>query len=103
MTGAVHTTLGCFYHGSHMATTAARLPDIDPARCTGCGWCIAACKPAVLGFVREGWRKRTELLEPDQCTGCTLCELRCPVHAIAMRDADEVRALLRTATPAPKG
>lgn len=86
-----------------MNRSAVRLPDIDPQRCTGCGWCIAACKPAVLGFVREGWRKRTELLDVDGCTGCTLCELRCPVHAIVMRDADKVKGLLSTASPAPKG
>jgi len=85
-----------------MSRAAPRLPDIDPARCTGCGWCLAACKPAVLGFVREGWRKRTELLDATHCTGCTLCEVRCPVHAITMRDTDDVLAGLRTARPTAK-
>ncbi|HQD16194.1 MAG TPA: 4Fe-4S binding protein, partial [Ottowia sp.] len=26
----------------------AGLPRIDPARCTGCGWCVAVCEPHVL-------------------------------------------------------
>lgn len=84
-----------------MSRTAPRLPDIDPVRCTGCGWCLAACKPAVLGFVHDGWRKFTVLQDAPACTGCTLCELRCPVHAITMRPADAV--VSGTASPPATG
>ena len=26
------------------------LPEINPDRCTGCGWCVAVCPPHVLSF-----------------------------------------------------
>ena len=29
---------------------AVALPVIDPARCTGCGWCVAVCPPHVLSL-----------------------------------------------------
>lgn len=59
---------------------------IDPARCTGCGWCVAACPPRVLSLgAVGGWQKKSTLHDTAGCTGCALCAVRCPFGAIAMR------------------
>nr|WP_234414005.1 4Fe-4S binding protein [Ideonella sp. A 288] len=64
---------------------AARLPDIDAARCTGCGWCVAACDLHLLSLEVRHWRKTSVLHEPGRCTGCGLCAVRCPFHVITLR------------------
>ncbi len=66
---------------------ARSLPAIDPARCTGCGRCVAACAPHVLCLERQGWEKTALLHDAAGCTGCRLCALRCPFGAIEMRAA----------------
>lgn len=66
-----------------------RLPDIDPARCTGCGRCVAVCEPHVLSLEIVQWDKRSVLHEPERCTGCSACAAICPFHAIVMRRAEE--------------
>jgi ferredoxin len=60
-------------------------PVIDPARCTGCGRCVAACPPRVLSLeTRADWRKSAVLHAPAACTGCIQCAARCPFDAIGM-------------------
>jgi ferredoxin len=64
------------------------LPEIDPARCTGCGWCVGVCPPHVLSLqtpAGQTWgRKRSTLHDRAGCTGCALCVVRCPFDAIRM-------------------
>lgn len=69
----------------------APLPDIDPARCTGCGRCIAVCPVHVLSFETVRWTKFAVLADADPCTGCSLCQARCPFNAITMRPVGPVR------------
>ena len=38
-----------------------RLPDIDPARCTGCGRCVGTCAPHVLSLETVRWKKSAVL------------------------------------------
>lgn len=45
------------------------LPVIDPARCTGCGWCVAACAPHVLSLETANGIKRSSLNHAPGCTG----------------------------------
>lgn len=67
-----------------MKSPARALPRIDPARCTGCGWCIGVCAPHVLSLQAGGGRKTSTLHDAAGCTGCALCAVRCPFDAIAM-------------------
>ena len=62
----------------------ARLPQIDTARCTGCGWCVAACPLHLLSLEPQGWKKKSVLGNASACTGCRLCEIRCPFNVITM-------------------
>lgn len=54
------------------------MPQINQAKCTACGDCIAVCPTDALGW-QAG---KAALLYPDLCTYCTLCEDVCPVGAI---------------------
>jgi ferredoxin len=60
------------------------LPQIDTLRCTGCGWCVAACAPGVLSLETVHWHKTSVLHDAARCTGCSLCAVRCPFHVISM-------------------
>ncbi|MDM0047665.1 4Fe-4S dicluster domain-containing protein [Variovorax sp. J22R115] len=60
-------------------------PDVDAARCTGCGWCVAACDLHLLCLEVVDWKKYSTLAAADLCTGCSDCAVKCPFHAISMR------------------
>ncbi|NBD19079.1 4Fe-4S dicluster domain-containing protein [Aquabacterium fontiphilum] len=70
---------------------AAALPQVDPARCTGCGRCVAACPPRVLWLASahpRGWGpKQAVLHDVPGCTGCARCAVVCPFDAIRMARA----------------
>jgi ferredoxin len=61
-----------------------KLPHIHTPRCTGCGWCVAACPPGVLSLQVVAWRKHAVLPDEQGCTGCSQCERRCPFGVITM-------------------
>jgi ferredoxin len=67
------------------ARPARRLPDIDPARCTGCGRCVAACDLHLLSLESVRWVKVSVLHDPERCTGCNACAAICPFDAITLR------------------
>jgi ferredoxin len=60
------------------------LPSIDAARCTGCGWCVAACPFRLLSLEPKGWTKAAVISDFDACTGCRKCALKCPFNVITM-------------------
>ena len=68
-----------------MASERKALPVIHTERCTGCGWCVAACPPHVLSLETVNWTKTARLHDEPGCTGCALCALKCPFDAITMR------------------
>lgn len=41
---------------------AVALPVIDPARCTGCGWCVAVCPPHVLSLQVQATAARVKVV-----------------------------------------
>ena len=44
-----------------MSQRGTLLPAINLARCTGCGWCVAACPLDLLSLERSGWKKHSQL------------------------------------------
>lgn len=62
-----------------------RQPAINPARCTGCGHCVAVCEPHLLSLEVLRWKKTAVLQDAPSCTGCNACAVTCPFRAIVMR------------------
>lgn len=59
-------------------TRDAPLPNLDPARCTGCGDCVAVCPTDCLEMAGAvPWLPR-----PGACIGCGACEFVCPTAAV---------------------
>lgn len=71
---------------------AKQIARIDATRCTGCGGCIAACKPRLIAFETKDWKKRSVVQDPERCTGCGLCASRCPVGAISLVETHQGKA-----------
>jgi ferredoxin len=62
------------------------LPQVDTARCSGCGWCVAACPFHLLSLEVRNWKKSSVLGDAGNCTGCGDCALKCPIGAITMSE-----------------
>lgn len=57
---------------------AGVIPEIDPARCTGCGICEKLCTFEALHCTASGVKLS------DGCEGCGVCFDRCPAQAIKL-------------------
>jgi len=65
-------------------------PAIDPARCLGCGSCLAACPEGeVLGLVAG----KAVLVSPTDCIGHGACREACPYDAITLVLGTETRGV----------
>jgi Fe-S-cluster-containing hydrogenase component 2 len=60
-------------------------PEIDHARCGGCGRCLPACPFGLLSLETTGFRKRAMLAQTERCTGCQRCVVACQVDALKPR------------------
>ena len=56
--------------------------QVVTGRCTGCGWCVAACPLDLLSLQPQGWRKFALVEREQLCTGCLKCQNRCLFGAI---------------------
>ena len=61
------------------------LPELNPARCSGCGDCIVVCPTRCLALVGP----LPQLVRPRDCIACALCVLVCPEEALRMVEVDE--------------
>ncbi len=68
-------------------------PVIDPARCRGCGACVAACPEQpnhrVLGLINGS----AHLINPTDCIGHGACREACPFDAITLVFGTEKRGV----------
>jgi len=58
------------------------VPQIDAARCTGCGRCVAACPEKIITLAVSGYRKHAVIERTERCGCCSRCLAECPVEAI---------------------
>ncbi len=54
--------------------------EIDANECKGCGLCIEACPPKVIGMSERlnHYGYRSALYAGAGCTGCGICFMACP-------------------------
>lgn len=69
-----------FLQGTVSATDAVSIPvpQVDPARCDGCGECSRFCAYNAIAIIGA-----KPLIFPDMCHGCGGCLLVCPPMAIS--------------------
>lgn len=58
------------------------IPQIEVARCTGCGRCVAACPEKIITLEVAGFRKHAVIEYAEKCTLCGECAMNCPVAAL---------------------
>ncbi|MFZ2950715.1 MAG: 4Fe-4S binding protein [Desulfuromonadaceae bacterium] len=62
--------------------TLQKVPEIDSARCSGCGRCVAACPEKIITLETVRHHKTAVLLHSERCTSCGRCVIACPVAAL---------------------
>ena len=63
-----------------MTTPHKIMPEMDLAKCNGCGVCVERCPTGALAM-RDG---KGLMARPDLCSYCATCEDACPTEAIAL-------------------
>jgi len=68
-------------------------PQVDEAKCTGCGVCVGFCQYGVYEQ-KEG---KARVVNPYGCVvGCSGCISQCPEGAISFPSLTSLRELLRS-------
>lgn len=66
-----------------LASRRAPTARVDPARCTGCGFCVADC-PYGAVRLRPGKDRPVAVVDPARCVGCAVCLGACPLDGIEL-------------------
>lgn len=69
--------------GSGVVVTPT-VPEVDVARCSGCGRCVAACPVKIITLETFGFRKHAVIFCKERCTRCDRCVQSCPVGALSL-------------------
>ena len=65
-------------------------PEIDEAKCIGCGMCVTTCGRGVYKFDYEN--KKSKAVNPNNCmVACQTCANLCPVKAIEFAEEGKSR------------
>lgn len=67
---------------------AAATPRIDPARCGGCGECVAVCPEGAIDHDAH-----RAVIDPERCSGCGQCVTVCHLEAVRADYGAHTRAL----------
>ncbi len=65
-------------------------PEIDPAKCAGCGTCVSACPE---GEILQIIQHKAVLVSPTKCVGHGECEVACPTGAISLMFGTKTRGM----------
>ena len=65
-------------------------PEVDPARCAGCGNCTLACPEGdIINLINH----KAVLVAPTKCVGHGECEAACPTNAISLVFGTKTRGM----------
>lgn len=64
-------------------------PEVDPARCTGCEFCIQNCPVGVMRI-----QNKAPAIEYDKCISCLCCQELCPQRAVELKQHHPVGRFL---------
>lgn len=80
-------------HQQKMPEGFSGAPEIDPAKCTGCGKCVVACPTKALTAADlQAGDARSLRLSYGDCIFCSLCGPVCPHQAISFQGKFELAA-----------
>ena len=65
-------------HGTPMVISSGYVAVHDPALCSDCGACAAACPFEAIDLARE------PIVDVERCLGCGVCVSRCPTGALTL-------------------
>jgi heterodisulfide reductase subunit A-like polyferredoxin len=77
LAGEVATSAAKAYLQDHQLS-----PEVDPARCRGCGRCVEICPFEAVGLKENPDGTFTSVVYRHNCVGCGGCVGRCPVTAL---------------------
>jgi hydrogenase-4 component H len=86
--GAGRVTLPYPFAPANPAPDFRGLPEVDVAKCIGCGGCVSVCPPNLIS-VQDRGPEATFTWTRARCTYCGRCAEVCPEEAVTMSQSFE--------------